>query len=141
MIIVPTDIWTKRFKLCVCVCLFVCVFLCVCVFVCVCVFLCVWLCVCVCLCVCVGLCVCVFVCLSVCVWVFLCVCTVLIHLSGIVDMCELSCDASALQSCIKRQCRGATIGNQVSPMLVGLTVSIEEEIYARHVRSFLQFLS
>ena len=115
----------------VCVCLSVCV--CFCVFGCVCVF------VCVCVCGFVCVCFCVFVC--VCVGVSVCVCTVLIHLSGIVDMCELSCDASALQSCIKRQCRGATIGNQVSPMLVGLTVSIEEEIYARHVRSFLQFLS
>ena len=64
--------------------------------------------------------------------------TVLIHLSDIVDICELSCDASVFTVMHKvfRQCRGATIGNQISPMLAGLTVSIEEEIYVRHLRSF-----
>eukprot|EP00439_Symbiodinium_sp_Y106_P070309 s106_g12.t1 len=64
--------------------------------------------------------------------------TVLIHLSDIVDICELSCDASVFTVMHKvfRQCRGATIGNQISPMLAGLTVSIEEEIYVRHLQSF-----
>ena len=36
-----------------------------------------------------------------------------------------------------RQCRGATIGNQISPMLAGLIVSMEEEIYVRQLQSFL----
>ena len=64
--------------------------------------------------------------------------TVLIHLSDIVNICELSCDASVFTVMHKvfRQCRGATIGNQISPMLAGLTVSIEEEIYVRHLQSF-----
>ena len=64
--------------------------------------------------------------------------TVLIHLSDIVNICELSCDASVFTVMRKvfRQCRGATIGNQISPMLAGLTVSIEEEIYVRHLQSF-----
>ena len=64
--------------------------------------------------------------------------TVLIHLSDIVNICELSCDASVfiVMHRVFRQCRGATIGNQISPMLAGLTVSIEEEIYVRHLQSF-----
>ena len=64
--------------------------------------------------------------------------TVLIHLSDIADICELSCDASVFTVMHKvfRQTRGATIGNQISPMLAGLTVSIEEEIYVRHLQSF-----
>ena len=64
--------------------------------------------------------------------------TVLIHLSDIVNICELSCDASVFTVMHKvfRQCRSATIGNQISPMLAGLTVSIEEEIYVRHLQSF-----
>ena len=64
--------------------------------------------------------------------------TVLIHLSDIIDICELSCDASVFTVMHKvfRQCRGATIGNQISPMLAGLIVSIEEEIYVRHLQSF-----
>ena len=63
--------------------------------------------------------------------------TVLVHLSDIVDICELSCNASVFTVMHKvfRQCRGATIGNQISPMLAGLTVSIEEEIYVRHLQS------
>ena len=64
--------------------------------------------------------------------------TVLIHLSDIVDICQLSCEASVFTVMHKvfRQTRGATIGNQISPMLAGLTVSIEEEIYVRHLQSF-----
>ena len=64
--------------------------------------------------------------------------TVLIHLSDIVDICELSCDASVFTVMHKvfRQTRGATFGNQISPMLARLTVSIEEEIYVRHLQSF-----
>ena len=63
--------------------------------------------------------------------------TVLVHLSDIVDICELSCNASVFTVMHKvfRHCRGATIGNQISPMLAGLTVSIEEEIYVRHLQS------
>ena len=63
--------------------------------------------------------------------------TVLIHFSDIVDICELSCDASVFTVMHKvfRQCREATIGNQISPMLAGLTVPIEEEIYVRHLQS------
>ena len=55
---------------------------------------------------------------------------ILIHLSDIADICELSCDASVFTVTHKifRQCRGATIGNQISPMLAGLTVSIEEDL-------------
>ena len=43
--------------------------------------------------------------------------TVLIHLSDIVDICELSCDASVFTVMLKvfRQCRDATIENQISP--------------------------
>ena len=46
---------------------------------------------------------------------------VLIHLADIVDICELSCDASVFTVMQKvfRQSRGATIGNQISPMLAG----------------------
>ena len=67
--------------------------------------------------------------------------TVLVHLSKIVDICELSCDASVFTVMHKvfRQCRGATLGNQISPVLAGLTVSIvsiEEEIYVRHLQEF-----
>ncbi len=66
--------------------------------------------------------------------------TVLVHLSDIVDICALSCDASVFTVMHKvfGQCRGATIGNQISPMLAGLTVSIEEEIYVRHLQSFFR---
>ena len=64
--------------------------------------------------------------------------TVLIHLSDIVHICELSCGAGVFTVMHKvfRQTRGATIGNQISPMLAGLTVSIEEEIYVSHLQSF-----
>ena len=52
--------------------------------------------------------------------------------------CLFSCDAGVFTVMHKvfRQCRGATIGHQISPMLAGLTVSIEEEIYVRHLQSF-----
>ena len=64
--------------------------------------------------------------------------TVLIHLSDNADKCELSCDATVFTAMhnVFRQCGGATIGNQISPMLAGLGVSIEEEIYARHLQHF-----
>ena len=64
--------------------------------------------------------------------------TVLVHLSDIADICELSCDASVftVMHNVFRQTRGATIGNQISPMPAELTVSIEEEIYVRHLQRF-----
>ena len=63
---------------------------------------------------------------------------VLIHLTDVMDICALSCDASVFTVMHKvfRQCRGATIGNQISPMLAGLTVSMKKEIYVRNLQSF-----
>ena len=67
----------------------------------------------------------------------------LVYLADVVDICELSCDASVFTVMQKvfRQCRGATIGNKISHMLAGLTVSIDEKVYARHLQSILTSLS
>ncbi|CAE7585152.1 unnamed protein product [Symbiodinium sp. CCMP2592] len=57
--------------------------------------------------------------------------TYLVYLQDIVAICRLSCECSVftVMGKVFRQQRGATIGNQISPMLANLTVSLLEQRY------------
>ena len=63
-----------------------------------------------------------------------------IYLVDVLSICQLSCDCSVLTVMGKtfRQQRGATIGNQISPMLANLTVSLVEQKFAEENTSQLQ---
>ena len=52
-----------------------------------------------------------------------------IHLQDVLHICQLSCERSVFTVMGKtfRQQRGATIGNQISPTLANLTVSLVEQ--------------
>ena len=63
-----------------------------------------------------------------------------IRLRDIVSICKLSCQRSfftVLQKIDKQQ-RGAAIGNQISPMLASLTVSLTEQQWFCQNRQLLQ---
>ena len=63
-----------------------------------------------------------------------------IKLRDIVSICELSCQCSfftVLQKVYKQQ-RGAVIGNQISPMLASLTVSLTEQQWFYRRQELLQ---
>ena len=64
----------------------------------------------------------------------------LIHLQDVRAICHLSCECSvfSVMQCIFRQRRGATIGNQISPMLANATVSLEEQRFVELHRADLQ---
>ena len=61
--------------------------------------------------------------------------TYLVYLRDVVNICRLSCECSVftLMGKVFRQQRGATIGNQISPTLANLTVSLlEQRFMERH---------
>ena len=66
--------------------------------------------------------------------------TYLVYLRDVVDICRLSCECSVftVMGKVFRQQRGATIGNQISPMLANLTVSLLEQHFLEQHPNLLQ---
>ena len=68
--------------------------------------------------------------------------TYLVYLRDVVDICRLSCECSVftIMGKVFRQQRGATIGNQISPMLANLAVSLLEQHFLEQHPNLLQQL-
>ena len=68
--------------------------------------------------------------------------TYLVHQQDIVAICRLSCECSvfSVMGKVFRQQRGATIGNQISPMLANLIVSLLEQRFMEQYSSVFQHL-
>ena len=63
-----------------------------------------------------------------------------IFIKDLVDICKLSCDTSffVVGGQVYAQCRGAAIGNQISPILANISIAFLEEHWVHQNYQFLQ---